>query len=141
MINKQLFNSCILHQINERVMIKSLYWARILGPYYTSYNVAYRLIGRNGHFDQSEAYDISQRVREYGPWDVPVYMMHKSSGMSYFSNIYFIFMVVLYFKQSRVHHHLMIHVPGPPYVTHHLRNQGLHIRCSGDLSGITGVEQ
>ena len=25
------------------------------------------LIGRDGHLDQSEAYDISQRVREYGP--------------------------------------------------------------------------
>ena len=25
------------------------------------------LIGRDGHLDQSEAYDISQLVREYGP--------------------------------------------------------------------------
>ena len=26
------------------------------------------LIGRDGHLDQSEAYDISQLAREYGPW-------------------------------------------------------------------------
>ena len=25
------------------------------------------LIGRDGHLDQSEAYDLSQLVREYGP--------------------------------------------------------------------------
>ena len=26
------------------------------------------LIGRDGRLDQSKAYDISQLVREYGPW-------------------------------------------------------------------------
>ena len=29
-------------------------------------------IGRDGHLDQSEAYDISQRVRQCGPWVVSV---------------------------------------------------------------------
>ena len=28
-------------------------------------------IGRDGHLDQSEAYDISARVREYGPMTHP----------------------------------------------------------------------
>ena len=39
-------------------------WARIL-----VHVAIYRrlLIGRDGHLDQSEAYDISQLVREYAP--------------------------------------------------------------------------
>ena len=37
----------------------------------TSYDIPWLQIGRDGHLDehldQSEAYDISERVREYGP--------------------------------------------------------------------------
>ena len=37
------------------------------------------LIGRDGHLDQSEAYDISQLVREYGPsWPLNV-LVYKSN--------------------------------------------------------------
>ena len=45
-------------------------WARILVQV-----TIYRrlLIGRDGHLDQSEAYAISQLVREYGPCRIPRY--------------------------------------------------------------------
>ena len=47
-----------------RTPVNLVAWGRILVQV-----TIYRrhLIGRDGHLDQSEAYDISQLVREYGP--------------------------------------------------------------------------
>ena len=40
------------------------------------------LIGRDGHLDQSEAYDISQLVRENRPWQeyIPLLLLRQRVG-------------------------------------------------------------
>ena len=48
-------------------------WARILVQVTINRRL---LIGRDGHLDQSEAYDLSQLVREYGSWQAQACVYH-----------------------------------------------------------------
>ena len=51
-VNRALFEH--LMRTRVRILVQVTIYRRLL-------------IGRDGHLDQSEAYDISQLVREYGP--------------------------------------------------------------------------